>query len=582
MPMPLEQVAPDSVAIAVSTLTDAGIKAENEDAVGCRVPDDYLLITKGAVVAVADGVSSAEAGREASATCIRTLMSEYFTTPDTWSVKTSIQKLLTSLNLRLFNLGRDNPNISRGYITTLSLMVLKSSTGHLFHIGDSRIYRLRGADLEQLTRDHSAPVDKNKYYLTRAMGMDVHLNVDYTTVDLQQGDTYLLTTDGIHDFLSADQIRALLQAHSDDGAMACRDLVSQARGLGSDDNLSCALIHIDRLALENVDDLSERLTKLPFPPELEIGTHIDGYEVLGELYASERSQLYRVRELASGRQLAMKTPSHNYADDLGYIERFILEEWIGSRIDHPNVVAVVPPQGQRRFLYYLMELVPGVTLAEWMREHREPRPSVAIALVEKICNGLQAIHARETVHCDLKPGNVMVTPALDIKLVDFGSVYTPGVSEIFSPIAPHGVLGTADYADPQYRLGRNPGIQGDIFSLGIIVYEMFTGHCPYGSRLARCERPKDFESLKYTPSYLHREIVPLWFDGALRKATAIDPAQRYTSLQAFMGDLLHPNPVFLKDHSDPAGDANPLVFWRILSFSLMAVVVVLLTLLLAV
>jgi serine/threonine protein phosphatase PrpC len=567
----------------VASHTDAGAKKSiNEDAIGFRIPDSELLSTKGAVAVVADGVSSAEAGREAAHRSVEAVLENYFTTPELWSVKHAVQKTLTTLNSELYDLGREMPDEARGYICTLSLIVIKSHLAYLFHVGDSRIYRLSAKDgsFSQLTRDHVAAISNEKQYLIRAMGMDTTLNIDASTVELCQGDIFFLDSDGIHDFLSDEQIRQSIERGQDDYQGTCQDLVEQALQAGSDDNLSCCLLRVDHLGVEEKSDFSERLTKLPFPPELRPGLKIDGYEVLQELWASERSQLYVVKNLQTGEELVMKTPSANYDDDPAYIERFIAEEWIGSRINHPKVVSIVPAtKGEQHFLYYLMEKVPGITLQKWIEQNPEPRPSVVAGIILDIAQGMAAMHAQQVVHQDLKPGNVMILPDGGVKIVDFGAVYAPGLQEIFNPFEREIALGTLDYADPSYRFGINTYIKGDIYSLAVIAYEMFTGgQLPYGRRMERCKTLQDFYSLEYVPSYRHREIIPLWFDRALEKACKNDPAQRYETLDEFIHDLQHPNPEFLKDSPSKKKEGNTVFFWKILSFLWLTILLVVLVL----
>lgn len=560
----------------VGSCSDAGVKAVNEDAVGYRIPDDHLLNTKGVVLALADGVSTAEAGKEAAELCVRSVLNDYYTTPETWSVKHALQKILTPLNRQLYNLGHEIHDEARGYVTTLSVLVIKSHLGYLFHIGDSRIHRLSVEDgqYSQLTRDHTAGISADQNYLIRAMGMDTSLNVDAGVVTLKPGDIFLLSSDGVHDFLSPEELRGLIERYPDDYPRACAEIVAAARAAGSNDNLSCVLLRIDHLGLENIEDLNERLTRLPFPPDLSPGLKIDGYEVLEEMYASERSQLYRVRDLDSGDELVMKTPSRNYCDDPAYIERFIMEEWVGIRVDHPNVVKVIAPKGERKFLYYLMELVPGETLDKWLSHHQERRPRDLIVLVEQIASGLEALHEKETVHQDLKPSNIMVTPELEVRIVDFGSVYAPGIHEIFTPVNREVALGTLDYADPSYRFHINTGIRGDIYSLGVIVYEMFTGFLPYGTHMGKCRSRADFLCLRYIPSYHHRDVIPLWFDRALEKAVAIESEHRYDNLQGFLRDLKQPNPEFLKEDPQQPVEKDMLLFWKMLSFVLFGLLMI--------
>ena len=568
---------------SIATHTDAGIKKSiNEDAIGFRVPDAGLLTTKGAVAVVADGVSSAEAGKEAAHRSVEAILDNYFKTPELWSVKHAVQKTLTTLNSELYELGREMPNEARGYICTLSMMVIKSHLAYLFHVGDSRIYRLSAEDgsFKQLTRDHVAAISNDKQYLIRAMGMDTTLNIDASTVELRQGDIFYLDSDGVHDFLDDEQIRQIIEQGQDDLDQACATMVEKALAAGSDDNISCCILRVDHLGVEEKGDFSARLTKLPFPPELRPGLKIDGYEVLEELWASERSQLYFVRDMETGEELVMKTPSATYSDDPAYIERFIAEEWIGSRINHPNVVKIVPPrEGTKNFLYYLMERVPGITLQKWIEQNPEPRPSIVAEVVLKIADGLFAMHGEQVVHQDLKPGNVMILPDGKIKIVDFGAVYAPGLQEIFNPFEQEIALGTLDYADPSYRFGINTYKKGDIYSLAVIAYEMFTGgQLPYGRRMERCKTLEDFHNLDYVPSYRHREIIPVWFDKALEKGCKNDPELRYNTLEEFIQDLQHPNPDFLKDGQIEKKEGNTVFFWKILSFLWFAVLLVVLIL----
>ena len=137
---------------------------------------------------------------------------------------------------------------------------------------------------------------------------------------------------------------------------------------------------------------------------------IDGYEILRELFASSRSQLYLVRDMETGREYAMKTPSKNFEEDVNYIDRFIQEEWIGSRIHSPNVVEIIRQTRPRNYLYYLMEYIQGIGLDTWIDNNRPPSPKQAIAIVKQVAEGLRAFHDNEAIHQDLKPANVLITP----------------------------------------------------------------------------------------------------------------------------------------------------------------------------
>ena len=150
-------------------------------------------------------------------------------------------------------------------------------------------------------------------------------------------------------------------------------------------------------------------------------------------------------------------------------------------------------------------------------------------------------------------------------LLDFGSVFVAGLSECVSPLMTEGVLGTADYSDPLYLRGHKPGIQGDVYSLATITYEMFTGKLPYGDKLDQCRSAFDYDQLRYTPASKYNPVIPEWFDGALKKGSTFDLEERYRTIDDFLNDLLNPNPEFLRTDPVVQKSANTLMFWKLLS-----------------
>ena len=549
----------------VGQVTTAGVKPLNEDAVGHSPLDEsYQLTSKGVVFVLADGVSSCEAGQEASRQAVTDFPRDYLITPDTWSVEHAGRKTLGSLNLQLYKRSHEFSQQEKGYLCTFTSLILKSRTAHFFHLGDSRLYRLREGALTLLTRDHVVTLGGGRRMLARALGMDNLVQVDYSQSPLMAGDIYLLTSDGVHDFLTNEQLVALLTAEVSAQDIAA-SMQAQSLAAGSDDNVSAIVVKVMRLPESTLEDYSSELHRLPFPPDLEPGMVLDSYQVEKELFASARSQLYLVVDQATGNRLVMKTPSRNFDGDMSYIDRFIQEEWIGKRINSPRVVKIVAQTGPRTALYYLMEYVLGESLDKWMVAHRFPKPKQAIQLVKQIADGLKALHQQDTVHQDLKPANIMVMPSGDIKLVDFGSVYVAGVAEVFRPLEHEGALGTATYSDPHYLLGRNSGRQGDLYSLATITYELFTGELPYGDQVNECRSAFDYDRLRYRSASQFNPVIPLWFDRALEKGVAIDLEQRYLTIDQFLRDLLKPNPEFLRNDPRLGDDRSPVLFWQILS-----------------
>ncbi|MDI1232435.1 MAG: bifunctional protein-serine/threonine kinase/phosphatase [Methylobacter sp.] len=566
--------------VSIGSASDKGIKPDNEDFFGSLIPEGPQLIHKGIAVAIADGMSGSDAGKQASHCCVIGFLSDYYSTPDSWSVKLAGQKILSATNSWLYSQGQVRYESTKGMVSTLSIIVLKSTTAHIFHIGDSRIYRLRQGNFEQITRDHRIWV-KEKNYLNRAMGIEPRLEVDYQSRPVEKGDLFLLTTDGIHDFIDEKILKKLVQ-ESADLTLVAEKIMQQAAANHSDDNLTCQLLRIDELPEANEDEIIRRHTNLPFPPPLEPGMVIDGYRIEAELHASKRTQIYRAFDTQTHTQVILKTPSILYDDDTHYIEHFLHEEWAGKRIHHDNVLKVLSADREKSCIYYVTEFLDGPTLRQWIIDHPKPDIKAARKIVEQIAKGLRAFHRMEMLHQDLKPENIMFDKNGVVKIIDFGSVKIAGIAEI-TPLdhsEADNILGTLNYAAPEYHLGQRGTVKSELFSLAVITYEMLNNALPFGQDMPEKPDKMNLAKLHYVPSFHHNAMVPLWIDGALEKATAISPQFRYDDLSEFLFDLSTPNPKFLSaKEAIPLIERNPLLFWKGLSAILLLTNLVLLYLL---
>ncbi|TYK65270.1 bifunctional protein-serine/threonine kinase/phosphatase [Colwellia echini] len=558
------------LSFTVAQRSVAGKKPQNEDAIGIRLPKDSTLINKGAVAVIADGVSAAEAGKEASETCVRNFLYDYYSTPESWSVKKSTSQVLTALNRWLYGQGQQYNDAQKGYISTFSTIIFKSQTAHLFHVGDTRIYRLRKGDLEQLTRDHSTYVNATQTYLARAMGLDVKLDVDYKSVDIEQGDIYFLSTDGIHDFISHKVITTELQAlkPEDDEIcfeQACEKIIALALAAKSGDNLSCQILRVDSLPTKTISEVGRKLSELPFPPYLEEGVILDGYRVEKCLHINNRSQVYVVRDVDTNERYCMKTPSVNFDDDLAYIERFIMESWMGSRISNPHVVKVIENNRDKKWLYYLTEYIEGRTLEQWIKENPKPAVQDVVYILDQISKGLRAMHKREILHQDIKPGNIMIDKNGEATIIDFGSCYSKGIAEIATPLDEPGILGTAGYSAPEVVITGKSTIQSEVFSLSVLAYEMLTGKEPFSGKLSKCRTSEDYLKTKYTPCFDENPLVPIWIDGAIKKGLRFNAERRHEDVLELMHELQTPNSKYKTTHNAALMDKNPLLFWQVMS-----------------
>ncbi|WP_293632900.1 bifunctional protein-serine/threonine kinase/phosphatase [Shewanella sp. CG12_big_fil_rev_8_21_14_0_65_47_15] len=557
--------------IAVGQCSEKGIKSRNEDAIGIRIPDGSLLTTKGIVAVLSDGVSAAECGAKASAISVSNFLADYYSTPESWSVETASTKVINALNRWLYGLGQNYRDARKGYVCTFSALVFKSCSVHVLHVGDSRIYRLRDGHLQRLTQDHASQVSDKQRYLTRAIGMDLNLAVDYQQLTSRVGDLYLISSDGVHDVLTDDEIgqaltRVCHQSPSDNQlAEASEQLVTHALDAGSQDNLSCQLLYVAGLPSQDKADVYRRLAEKPFPPPLDVGMVLDGYRVDKVLHQSQRSQVYLVTDTHSdnaGRQLCMKTPSVNYLDDGAYIERFMLESWIGSRINSTHVVKVLDNHRAKSALYYLTEYQRGLTLSQWLVQYPQTAVEEVLSMLKQLELGLRAFHRRETLHQDLKPDNIIVGQDGRVRIIDFGACLIKGVTEINSPLQRDSLLGTADYTAPEVILGMASSVRSELFSLAAIAYEMLSGHAVYQGKLSHCRHVKDYLRLEYIPAYQLNPMIPEWLDEPLKKALSIDPRHRQADTCEFIDALIRSENHQKIKPFQPLIARDPIKFWQ--------------------
>lgn len=551
----------------------AGIKGQNQDAFAAWQPEPPVRMLKGCVAAVADGVSCSERSAEASQVSVTDFISDYYSTPDTWSVKESASRVLNALNSWLYQNGIQGGSRRSELVTTFSCAVFKSNTAHIFHIGDSRIYRYRKSTLELLTRGHYRREAGDKDMLTRAMGMDIHLEVDYLQDEPEAGDIYLLTTDGVHDFLSDRELKVLLAKDSPSLSLEAQAqrIVNHALSQGSDDNLSCLLVKVKHLPQADVDEVHRRLAHYVVPPVMQPGQSIDGYRVLEILHSSTRSHLYLVQSPDGPERRVLKAPSQNFAQDPHYLEAFIREQWVGQRVQQQNVMKVYPRPADTRLLYNLYEYIPAQELRQWMLDNPRPTIGQVRGIIEQIAAALRAFQRLSMVHRDLKPENILVNQDGIVKLIDFGTVQVSGLQEIQSPLSEECPVGSLNYIAPEYLMGQPGAFRSDIFSLGVIAYEMLCGELPYKQPLYRNQIPKYYSHWQYRPISREREDIPLWLDLTLKKAAAPAPQDRYPVLSEFMQDLGTPNQQMLNQYQQPPLlERNPVLFWKLLSGLLLA------------
>ena len=568
---------PRELKISVGQFSDKGRKETNQDFHGVLIPDEPLLSLKGISIVLADGISTSKVSRVAAESAVKGFLTDYYCTSESWSVRTSAQRVLEATNSWLHSQTRSQYayDKDRGYVCTLSAMVIKSTTAHLFHIGDSRIYRLSGNTLEQLTNDHRIVISSQQSYLGRALGVNPQIEIDYQMLRIEPGDVFVLATDGIYEHVSARRIAKAVNEAGADLDTAAKAIVDQAFEAGSEDNLTVQIVRIDEVPDGDAAEVFAQPQEMPLPPLLEARAVFDGYRIVRELHGSSRSHIYLAVDIETGMVVTIKIPSIDLRDDPAYLKRFMMEEWVARRIDSPHVLKPCLLQRKRNFLYVATEYIDGQTLTQWMIDNPKPNLETVRGIVEQIAKGLRAFHRKEMLHQDIRPDNIMIDATGTVKIIDFGSTRITGVVEA-EPSGGNDILGTQQFTAPEYFIGEPATSRSDLFSLGVITYQMLTGRLPYGTQIANARTRSQFNRLVYRPASHGDRDVPQWIDGTLEKAVHPNPLKRYDSFSEFLFDLRHPNANYLSTSSTPLIERNPLLFWKSTTVVLALAVIVLL------
>ncbi|MDH5729162.1 MAG: bifunctional protein-serine/threonine kinase/phosphatase [Gammaproteobacteria bacterium] len=565
--------------IAIGQYSDKGRKPVNQDFHGACIPQEPLLSSKGVTIVLADGISSSQVSQIASESAVTGFLADYYSTSDAWSVKSSAQKVLQASNFWLHAQTRQSEfryDKDKGYVCTFSALIIKSRTAHIFHAGDTRVYAVHSNTLEQLTEDHRLWISDDSSYLSRALGVNPQLEIDYRALNVEADDCFILATDGVYEFVDVATITQCIHQHAKDLQSAAETIVKLAYDNGSDDNLSVQIVKIEQLPQQNPDEIYQQLTQLPFPPELDNRKVLDGYEILRELHMSSRSHVFLAKDTTNQQELVIKIPSVDLRGDAAYLERFLMEEWVAKRMNSPHVAKAYPSDRQRNYLYITSEYIEGQSLAQWMLDHRKPKMEIVRDIAEQIAKGLRAFHRLEMLHQDLRPNNIMIDRNGTVKIIDFGSTRVAGLVEIDSPIMHQEILGTAQYSAPEYFVGESASARSDQFSLAVLIYQMLSGRLPYGTQVAKARSKAAQNRLRYQSVLDEDSEIPAWIDSALKKALHPNPYKRYEDISEFIFDLRHPNKVYLNQTQAPLLERNPVVFWKSISALLLITVIYLL------
>ncbi|MEK6748271.1 MAG: bifunctional protein-serine/threonine kinase/phosphatase [Pseudomonadota bacterium] len=555
--------------VRVGFLTEAGRRPSNDDFILAAMGENSLLAD--VVVSIADGTGGSPEGRMAAETAVRGFLDAYLHQPKTLSVERAAANALNCMNNWLYAQGRSGHH-REGLVTTFTALILRAREAHIVHVGDTRIYRLRGERLARLTQDHTHPHPDLHHVLVRAVGMEDQVRADYQRHSLEAHDRFLLCTDGVHAALNEGKICALMAMRGTPQEDAAR-IVESALAASGQDNATALVLDILALPSALHRDIESSLAELPIAELPQAGEITDGYRLLSAISNGRYSRLFHALDTKnSNREVALKFPHPRVAQDAIYRSAFTRESWVASQVQSPYLAEVIEPEpGRRTRLYVVMPFYRGETLE--CRLKRQP----AVSLVEgvdiaiKLSKAIYALNRRRIIHRDIKPENILLelgaAGASGLRLIDLGVARLPDVNAD-GDVVP----GTPSYMAPELILGQAGDEFSEVYALGVSLYRMWSGgEYPYGEI-------EPFSTPRYTKRVAlarYRPDLPAWLDQVLARATAVDPAQRYADTMEFAFELENAalKGAQLRVRHSPLIERDPVRFWQVISAILLLMLI---------
>jgi serine/threonine protein phosphatase PrpC len=560
---PAETDSPTRLELRFGIATDTGPREANEDYAAVHLGSREQQARLGAVAAIADGVGGAKGGRVAAELAVRSFVDGHLDQNATLGIQKNSARTVEAFNSWAHAIGRRDERLE-GMAATLTALVLRGRRVHIIHVGDSRAYRWRDGRLDQLTTDHAMAGAGLRHILTRAVGAEESIRIDYTADTMALFDRYLLCTDGIHGGVADRQIAEIL-ARRNAPEETARELVEAGIAARTGDNATALVVDVIGLPPADESDLAFAAASLPLMPVPKVGAGIDGFHLKALLADGRYTRVFDAEDLIERRRVILKFPKPITGAESVLRGAFLREAWIAARIHSPWIGGAIElPPDRQTALYAAMPFYEGETL-----ERRLSRPP-AFSLISglgyaiKLAGAVAALHRAGIIHRDIKPENVILEAIRDhqvpgLRLIDLGVARLPHMEDIPAPYAP----GTPSYMAPELFSGAVGDERSDQFALGVTIYRMFTGAYPYGE-IEAFSHPR-FKRAK--PLTAHRPDLPAWLDEAVARATAVDPDDRFGDVFEFIFALEHgairaapPAP-----RRQPLYERNPLLVWKIVA-----------------
>lgn len=635
---------PDDALWWLDFFTMAGRKPENEDSMlitTCLLPSYLDSISPDAdisksrstskdttvqaplLVLMADGVSACQFPKQASRLVVNTIahkvtlglsaLMQSQSTPPSLSLD---DNQVASLIKVAVNKANDILYFPQAYqrvppmLSTLSGLLCIGDRIHLFHTGDSRIYRVGVDCVTVLSEDHRVHRGQDKGALAAAIGADSQVELQQSVFTLHQNECLALMTDGVYEYIDTTELQfelcgsatSVFQAMASTsqppiGLTVSQTVCEQAFAEGSHDNLSMIMLSMNSMPnkagvidggqtannSEHVNDIS----RYRLPTDLEVGDHIDGFTVVRIIARTARSHVYWVQD-EDHRDFVLKSPSLDTIADGYYLRDFLKERKIGlslskhrragdsaynqadpnrlpmshtldngahnmgSGLNESGLLRYYPVPASSTYLYHLTEYISGESLRDFMNRHAPCDVWQTFDLLTKIGMAVRVMHRNYLLHQDIKPENILLSKSGAVKLIDFGSASSSILKDSTRP--PNGDL---HYAAPEYYTDAPKGVHSDLFSIAVIGYELLTGELPFSAQTLMTPN----QTLVMPTLPLRQQNVNPASQQALMRALHSNTNARYQAIGEFLQDFNPDNRAHSRD-PEPLIKRNPLLVWH--------------------
>jgi hypothetical protein len=459
-----------------------------------------------------------ESARNAAQITVHSLAEGYFGAQRTLSPKRALIVALNAVNRWLFGQAIAAAPHTLCPVSLTALLFNQSKIG-IAHIGACQIYRYRNKILSPLMREHIRARADAGQLPSRAVGLDLEIAVDYAEESAETGDRYIIAA-GLEcrnpETVYASLTERLGVAPTDAHDFAKALLAALGHIQGADK--AVMVLDVTAAPREATASLENSLSGLKLRPAPKDGDTWDGFKLGRTLYRGRYTMLKAAYDTVENREVALKIPLPTMLQDEVFAAGFMREAWIGSTVRGAGVARYIDlPPGRRSSLYLVMPLYHGETLET--RLHHAPAMGLpeGMGIALKLCEAIQDLAAIQIVHRDIKPENIMLLEGNEVRLLDLGLAYLPGI-DVADAVKPGGTL---RYMAPELLHGTIANARSEVYALGITIYRMFSlGPYPFGQREA-------------VPLARMRPDLPHWLGEALGKAINPDPARRFADAEAF-------------------------------------------------